>query len=116
MPVFEGFGNHDFPYATMRTGAGGAESLNKVVSTKITLRSDHPSSANDRASLFASGDFNAQNEDRGGYFWDWQDIRFFNLNVKPSGGGEANNVGLQCSQLPTRLIATIRARSPTTMP
>lgn len=81
-PVFEGYGNHDFNFRALRSAAEG---LKTKVSAEITLRSER-TGTNDRANLFTSGHFGKQTLDRGAYYWDWDDIRFFNLNVKPSGG------------------------------
>lgn len=86
--TFEGYGNHDFPYEDGHDQAArnAAEAKKKVISSRITTRSDDPNSAtNDRKSTLLA-DFDYQTDGSGSYYWDWEDIRFFNLNLKPSGG------------------------------
>ncbi len=75
-PVYEGYGNHDFPYRS------GAYSDYHPVIGLIGARNRH------RANLVHS----AAEEDAH-YAWKWDDIHFLNLNVKPSGTGDEEAYG-----------------------
>lgn len=85
-PVFETTGNHDFSLVENKYEAID-EAQRKKTPKKIQERHSKRKGMNGDA----ISNLHFQNKNRGSYRWQFEDIHFVNLGVKPSGGG-----GLHC--------------------